>query len=70
MLQRPHFLPKVSPSSVAQTAHCVRIIFYVVESRGGQPYDAKSLSTKAGLRLVPIRTLARSGAENSVESAR
>ena len=27
MLQRPHFLPKDSPSSVAQTAHCVRIIF-------------------------------------------
>jgi len=26
VLQRPHFLPEVSPSSVAQTAHCVRII--------------------------------------------
>ena len=26
MLQRPHFLPKVKPSSVAQTAHFVRII--------------------------------------------
>jgi hypothetical protein len=28
-------LPKVSPSSVAQTAHCVRIIFYMVKSLGG-----------------------------------
>jgi len=26
VLQRPHFLPKVKPSSVAQTAHFVRII--------------------------------------------
>ena len=26
VLQRPHFLPNVRPSSVAQTAHCVRII--------------------------------------------
>ena len=32
MLQRPHFLPKDKPSSVAQTAHCVRIIPQV-----GQP---------------------------------
>ena len=27
MLQRPHFFPKDKPRSVAQTAHCVRIIF-------------------------------------------
>ena len=26
MLQRPHFFPNDKPSSVAQTAHCVRII--------------------------------------------
>ena len=34
MLQRPHFLPKVSPRSVAQTAHCVRIILYMGKSLG------------------------------------
>ena len=29
--------PKVKPSSVAQTAHCVRIIVYVVKALGGSP---------------------------------
>ena len=37
MLQRPHFLPKDKPRSVAQTAHCVRIILYLVKSLGGSP---------------------------------
>ena len=37
MLQRPHFLPNDKPSSVAQTAHCVRIILYMVKSLGGSP---------------------------------
>jgi len=30
-------LPKESPRSVAQTAHCVRIILYVLKSLGGSP---------------------------------
>ena len=37
MLQRPHFFPKESPRSVAQTAHCVRIISYMVKALGGSP---------------------------------
>jgi len=30
VLQRPHFLPLVKPRSVAQTAHCVRIIVLII----------------------------------------
>ena len=35
VLQRPHFFPNDKPSSVAQTAHCVRIILRMVQSLGG-----------------------------------
>ena len=38
-------LPKDSPSSVAQTAQCVRIILYVVESRGGSPATPQGQKT-------------------------
>ena len=61
MLQRPHFLPKDSPSSVAQTAQCVRIILYVVESRGGSPAMQKhSRGAKKLALLVPYLPLANS----------
>ena len=53
MLQRPHFLPKVSPSSVAQTAHRVRIILYMVKSLG-QPYDAKCLQKGSSCLLASV----------------
>ena len=39
MLQRPHFLPKDSPSSVAQTAHCVRIISTYKRAVGSLAYE-------------------------------
>ena len=51
MLQRPHFLPKVSPSSVAQTAHCVRIILYMDKSLGGSP-TTKALEPLAGMLFL------------------
>ena len=45
---KPHFLPKVSPSSsVAQTAHCVRIILYMGKSLGGSRMDKRRPVTKA-----------------------
>ena len=56
MLQRPHFFPKVKPSSVAQTAHCVRIILCMVKIARGQPYDANALEQQP--LLVSYRTLA------------
>ena len=46
MLQRPHFLPNDKPSSVAQTAHCVRIILYVVKSLGGSPTMQKPVDVR------------------------
>ena len=54
MLQRPHFLPKVSPRSVAQTAHCVRIIFYMVKSLGGSldAVDAKGAFLASGRKTL------------------
>ena len=45
-LQRPHFFPKVRPSGAAQTAHCVRIILYMVKS-------SRQLPTTTALEVWP-----------------
>jgi hypothetical protein len=54
VLQRPHFLPKDSPSSVAQTAHCVRIISYMVKSLGGSPTMPKGLKKPRQAMLASV----------------
>ena len=55
-----HFLPKDRPSSAAQTAHCVRIILYVVESRGGSHCDAKAPPAAPALLVPYLLPLANS----------
>jgi len=52
MLQRPHFLPKESPSSVAQTAHCVRIILCMVKSLGGSQSASVPLGVLASCKAL------------------
>ena len=64
MLQRPHFLPKVKPRSVAQTAHCVRIILYVVKSLGGSPAMQKPLSLSSSWFASVLQPLAARGQIN------
>ena len=44
VLQRPHFLPNDKPSSVAQTAHCVRIISCEQNATGAALRCQKALS--------------------------
>ena len=54
------FLALVKPRSVAQTAHCVRIILYMVKSLGGSPYDAKASEGTFAFLLVSYMPLANS----------
>ena len=56
MLQRPHFFPNDKPSSVAQTAHCVRIIQQV-----GRPDSVVASSFASRAELAYSHTLGYSG---------
>ena len=51
-------MPNDKPSSVAQTAHCVRIIFYVVKSLWDSRMNKPRQVTKAHYLLVSYIPLA------------
>ena len=68
MLQRPHFLPNDKPSSVAQTAHCVRIILCMVKSLGGSPTMQKPAGDSAVFASA-LQPLANSCKEASRQDA-
>ena len=53
---RPHFFPKDKPSSVAQAAHCVRIILYVVKSLGAALRCHLSLESVSVLLPLALST--------------
>ena len=56
MLQRPHFLPDDRPRSVAQTAHCVRIILGLVRCFWGSPSRCFGLLSRPAVRWPrPVR---------------
>ena len=54
------FLPEDKPSSVAQTAHCVRIIFCMVQSLGGSPAMQKFNASRRRLNASALQPLLNS----------